>query len=65
MKDFVDELINESVEDLEKASKRLSGLHEGIPLKWGNSETFFLQQEGLLPILENLNKVIQDLKKHL
>ena len=58
-----DSLIEEIIEELEQASEKLSHLGEGVPIKWGDSERIIARMEALLPIAENLNTVIQDLKK--
>ena len=38
---MLDSLIEEIIAELEQASEKLSRVHEGIPARYGNSETFF------------------------
>ena len=57
-----DSLIKEGIQKLEEVKNELSNLSEGSPIARGVSSRPFPKMEALSPILENLNKVIQDLK---
>ena len=59
---MLDPLVEEIIEELEQSSEKLSCLGEGVAIKWGDSERIIARMEVLLPIVENLNTVIQDLR---
>ncbi len=66
---MIDSLMEEIIRELEESRRKLSRLQEGIVLrhdgsmKYDGSATHSpMKKEGLSPILENLNTVIQDLK---
>ena len=55
--------IEAEITKLEEVKKQLSKLSEGKPINCGIYSTPFPKKEGLSPIVENLNTVIQDLKE--
>ena len=55
-------VIEAEITKLEEVKKQLSKLSEGKPINCGIHSRPFPKKEGLSPILEPLNTVIQDLK---
>ena len=47
---------------LEAVKEQLSKLSEGSPIKWGNYSKPLPKMEALSPIVDRLNRVIQDLQ---
>ena len=66
---MIDLLMEEIIKELEESRRKLSRLQEGIVPRYDGSMKFDgsathspMKKEGLSPILETPNKVIQDLK---
>ena len=58
----VESAIEAEITKLEEVKNQLSKLSKGEPINWGNYSRCFPKKEALSPIVEDLNRVIQDAK---
>jgi hypothetical protein len=58
----VESAIEAEITELEEVKNQLSKLSKGEPINWGNYSRCFPKKKALSPIVEDLNRVIQDLK---